>query len=99
MSEPLAAMVLPAGLVLERTTPAFTATTVPAGLLRAHRVGPGVWGTLVVESGTVVFVMEATGARRPVGAGERQVIPPEAEHHVEPSADAVFSVEFHRPSA
>ena len=99
MSEPLEELALPLGAVLERTTPVFTATTVPSGLLRAHRVAPGVWGRLVVEAGTVTFVMETTGAARIVGAGERQTIPPEVEHHVEPSADAAFTVEFHRPSA
>ena len=98
MNDPLGRLALPSGLLLERTTPAFTAATVPAGLVRAHRIAPGVWGRLVVEAGTVTFVMEADGASRRVGPGEHQVIPPDARHHVEPSADAVFAVEFHRPS-
>ncbi|MEZ5374866.1 MAG: DUF1971 domain-containing protein [Acidimicrobiales bacterium] len=35
-----------------------TTTPVPAGLLRAHRVADGVWGRLVVHSGTVSFVFD-----------------------------------------
>ena len=35
---------LPDGLEHVRTTDVFDNTTVPAGLLRAHRVADGVWG-------------------------------------------------------
>jgi tellurite resistance-related uncharacterized protein len=37
---------LPDGLVLDRTTDEFDEHTVPAGLLRDHRVAAGVWGRL-----------------------------------------------------
>lgn len=40
---------LPDGLVLIRTTDVFDNATVPASLLRAHRVADGVWGRLVVH--------------------------------------------------
>ena len=49
---------LPAHYTLTRTTPTFDNTTVPAGLLSAHRVADGVWGRLVVHSGQVTFVFE-----------------------------------------
>jgi len=87
---------LPDGVEWARTTPELTASTVPAGLLRAHRVAPGVWGVLRVLDGTVTFVEEATGATRDLAAGESQVIPPEVLHHVEPGPAARFVVEFHR---
>ena len=47
---------LPPGLMLHRTTDVFTDTTVPAGLLRAHRVAQGLWGRLVVLEGRLRFV-------------------------------------------
>lgn len=95
----LADLTLPDGVALVRTTPVFTIETVPAGLLRAHQVAPGVWGRLKVEAGTVTFAQESTGESRVVAAGEAQVIEPEALHHVEPSPDARFAVEFHRSRA
>ena len=62
----MAALELPEGLELVRVTDRFDARTVPAGLLRAHRVAAGVWGELCVLEGEVGFVFEASGARRVV---------------------------------
>ena len=76
-----------------RRTPDFTAATVPAGLLAAHRTTA--WAELVVTSGTVVFVEEEAMRSIPVGAGERHVIVPELIHHVEPEDDAEFHVQFY----
>ena len=49
---------MPDGLELVRTTDVFDQDSVPAGLLRAHRVADGVWGRLVVHSGAVTFVFD-----------------------------------------
>ena len=95
MSEDLDAE-LPRGLTLTRTTPRFDAETVPAGLLNAHRVADGVWGVLRVEAGSLTFVVETTGSRRVLHAGDQQVIPPTVLHHVELGPDAAFRVEFWR---
>lgn len=90
---------LPDGLVLTRTTEAFDDRTVPAGLLRAHRVADGVWGRLVVHRGSVGFVFED----RPedmmrVVAGGSVVIPPGRLHHVELAGPCAFAIEFYRPA-
>jgi tellurite resistance-related uncharacterized protein len=85
----------PAGLALVRTTPDFDEHTVPAALLSAHRVADGVWGRLVVRSGSLRFVFE-TGPGRIVHAGETQAIPPGVPHHVEVVGPVAFAVEFHR---
>ena len=91
---------IPAGFELTRTTETFDHETVPAGLLRAHRVADGVWGRLVVHAGTVTFVFEDDSANTHVlGAGESIVIPPARLHHVEPSPSAKFAVEFYRGPA
>jgi tellurite resistance-related uncharacterized protein len=97
--------VLPAGVELVRTTSEFTETTVPAGLLRAHRVAAGVWGRLAVSGGTVAFAFddadredadhEHADQERLVAAGEHQVIPPERPHHVRVVGPVRFVVEFH----
>lgn len=92
----LADAVLPDGLELRRTTPTFTADTVPAGLLKDHKIAPGVWGRLRVLEGSVTFVSDHTGESRDLGAGDTQVIEPDTLHHVVVRDDAVFHVEFHR---
>ena len=89
---------IPEGFTLARTTDVFDNDTVPAGLLRAHRVADGIWGRLVVHDGQVRFVFED----RPdepiaVSAGDAVVIPPARPHHVELDGPARFAVEFYRP--
>lgn len=94
----LEALALPTGSRLARTTPEFTADTVPDGLLGAHRVADEVWGRLCVFAGSVLFVEEESGQQRTVAASETQVIEPGVLHHVELADDARFVVEFHRMS-
>ena len=97
---------LPPGCELVRTTPEFDETTVPAGLLASHRVAPGLWGRLVVVSGSIRFGFDDTtddtindsADEWVVAAGERQVIPPERVHHVRVDGPVRFAVEFHRPA-
>lgn len=87
---------LPPGLELARTTPVFDQDSVPGGLLAAHQVAEGVWGRLVVHTGSLSFVFEDT-ADQPtrLEAGDRMVIPPQQPHHLELQGEATFAVEFH----
>ncbi len=88
---------LPNGLVHQRTTDIFSNETVPAGLLRAHRVADGVWGLLVVHSGSVVFVFEdEPDEPNLIEAGDHMVIPPARLHHIELDEPTTFAIEFHR---
>lgn len=88
---------LPDDVELTRTTDVFDNETVPAGLLRAHRVAVGVWGRLIVHTGTLNFVFEDR-ADEPivVPAGEHVVIPPARPHHLELEQPTTFAVEFYR---
>ena len=88
---------LPDAVVLTRTTHVFDNDTVPAGLLKAHRVADSIWGRLVVYTGTVGFVFEEE-ADQPcsVDAGASVVIPPGRHHHVILEGPATFAVEFYR---
>lgn len=89
---------LPAGVQLVRTTVKFDQDSVPAGLLRDHRVAEGVWGRLVVSSGHLTFLFEDSDEQpRSVSAGESVVIPPNRPHHLEVDGPVTFVVEFHRP--
>lgn len=88
---------LPGCTRLVRTTPEFDRESVPDGLLRAHRVADGVWGRLLVRSGSLRFVFE-DDSEHPVTIGEDavQVIPPGRPHHLELDVPVRFVVEFHR---
>lgn len=91
---------LPEGLELARTTDVFDEDSVPAGLLRAHRVASGVWGRLVVHSGSLGFVFEdESDIVVAVGVGEHLVIPPDRPHHLELDGPVTFAVEFHHRRA
>lgn len=91
---------LPDGLELARTTDVFDEHTHPGGLLRAHKVADGVWGRLVVHTGSLRFVFEDR-ADQPliVSAGDAVVIPPARQHHVEFDGPVTFAIEFHRQPA
>lgn len=106
---------MPDGLRLARTTAEFTDATTPAGLRRAHRVAPGVWGRLRVLEGTIRFVFEPTSANsdeltsleltshelasHELVAGQAIDIPPDTAHRVEPGPGCRFVVEFHEPGS
>jgi tellurite resistance-related uncharacterized protein len=88
---------LPDGLGHVRTTEVFDNATVPAGLLRAHRVAAGLWGRLVVHSGEITFVFEDHPDQPiTVRAGGSVAIPPDRPHHLELGEPARFAIEFHR---
>ena len=89
--------VLPDGLELARTTKVFDNDSAPAGLLRAHQVAEGVWGRLIVYTGSVGFVFEDDDSEViTVGKGDAVVIPPQRLHHVVLTEPATFAVEFYR---
>jgi hemoglobin len=87
---------LPAELIEARRTPLFDAESVPAPLTRSHRTS--VWAELRVQAGTVRYLDLEGPSPRDVrlGPGQTAVIPPGVEHHVEPSTDARFFVQFYR---
>lgn len=91
------ALELPDGFELVRTTAVWDNDTVPSGILSGHRVADGVWGQLVVRSGTVGFVFEdEPGTTIHVEAGGRVTIPPGRFHHVVLDGPSSFVVEFYR---
>jgi tellurite resistance-related uncharacterized protein len=88
---------LPADGEHVRTTEVFDSSTVPAGLLRQHRIGEGTWGRLVVHDGTVRLVFEdGAGEIIELTADDTAVVPPGRPHHVELGEGSRFAVEFHR---
>ena len=78
-----------------RSSPEFTNTTVPAGLLKDHSTKTGTWGKLVVFSGTVRFIADDSPV---VVLNETQpgVIVPNLRHRIEVAGDTRFRVDFYR---
>ncbi len=76
---------------------AFTETTTPPNFLKHHATRPGVWGRLVMESGTLEFDWAVGGAPTlTLKEGDTVVIPPEVAHRVEITGPVEFVVEFYR---
>lgn len=94
--QPLVDPALPADLVEARRTPLFDFESLPAALAKAHRTT--VWAELRVQTGSVRYVDLEGEAPRDVRLepGDSTVIVPGVEHHVEPSTDATFYVQFYR---
>lgn len=90
---------LPAGLRLQRSAE-FDPATVPAGLLRSHRLADDVWAEVSVRSGSLAFVWEdesGPGSTVELRAGDSIVVPPRVPHRVELlDDDTAFTVSFHR---
>lgn len=91
---------LPSDVAPYKNTAVFDAETVPAALKRSHSLKADTWGEIVVEQGSVRYVLEDEEDRSLVlRPGVVGVIAPERPHHVEPADDARFFVRFSkRPS-
>lgn len=90
---------LPPGLRHYKTSPEFTATTVPQSLLSAHRTKAGVWGLLRVAQGRLRYCIDDAVPPKAlvIEQGCTAVIDPETLHHVELlDAETRFLIEFHR---
>ncbi len=91
---------LPLGSEHVRTTPTFDNESVPAGLLRDHRIATGTWGRLIVHDGSLRLVFAAMDGQaadeQVVDADNAGIIPPDRLHQVVFDGPVSFAVEFHR---
>jgi tellurite methyltransferase len=86
---------MPEGLRFVRSSPVWTEQTVPRGLLRAHRLGPGTWGRIVVDAGQLRFIMSTEPALDTVlGPGSSQAMPPEVDHKVRLLGPVRFTIDY-----
>ena len=84
---------IPSAVTLGRRTPTFSYETVPAGLLGVHHTTT--WAELVVLTGSVLFRERSTDWSSTATADKSVVIVPNRRHHIEPSNDAEFYVQFY----
>lgn len=88
---------LPPGSTNYRSTPLFTETTVPAGLLGRHATAPGVWGLIRVQEGRLLYrVLEPLSERVLDPAAPPGLVEPTVPHQVAPLGPVRFQVEFYR---
>lgn len=77
-------------------TDVFTESTVPAGLLKDHRVMKGVWGKIVVLEGELRYTIQSDPPEVVLLNPDRfGVVEPQVYHHVTPQGKTRFYVEFH----
>lgn len=79
-------------------SPVFTEATLPDALQKDHQTKPGVWGRLVISSGTLIYLRNDRPAHV-LRAGEDAIIYPAEPHHVVPRGPVEFKVEFYRRKA
>lgn len=90
---------LPDGLRYVRSTDVWDDSSLPAGLRRDHRLGPGTWGVLHVLSGRLRFVPDGDTWSQPpaaMDAGASQPIPPQMTHHVETAGPVSVRIDFYK---
>ncbi len=87
---------LPDGLTPYKQTPEFTESTVPAGLLRDHKLSPDVWGVIHVVSGRLRYVIPSTQEDLVLEPGLNGVVMPDTAHHIASVGPVRFYVEFWR---
>ena len=86
---------LPGELRFVRSGRQWDVETVPAGLVRSHRIANGTWGRIAVTEGRLRFSATTTPPLEVVlGPSEAQAIPPNVEHHVEPVGAVRFTIDF-----
>lgn len=90
---------IPLGYEPYRRTPDFDENSVPEALLRCHATKRGVWARIHITRGSIDYYVHAPFSRRkrltPTSPG---VVLPEVEHHIAPSGEVSFFVEFWRPA-
>ena len=81
---------------LVRTTTEFDESSLPRGLRSSHKVAVGVWGNVVVRSGSIDFLFDDDeSTRTTLGPGDSQAIPPERVHHLDVTGPVRLVIEFY----
>jgi len=88
---------LPENVKSYKRTPTFTQDSVPKGLLKNHTTIEGAWAKIIVETGSLKYVIEGESPEEIMLSPELfGVVEPQVPHHVAPIGEVSFYVEFHR---
>ena len=88
--------VLPVNVKPTRKTPEFNESSVPAGLLKAHKTKEGVWGKIVIVEGSLRYtITEPELEVLTLDANVPGIIEPNVLHEVDPIGSVRFFVQFY----
>lgn len=88
---------LPEGVAHYKSTPEFTESTIPAGLLRSHSTAADVWGRITILEGSLLYrELEPALEEHLLTPGRPAIIAPQQKHEVAAVGPVRFCVEFHR---
>ena len=91
---------LPEGFECYTRTSDFDERSIPPGLRSEHTTRAGVWASIVVQAGSLRYVIEPPIARDLLlDPGHPGTVAPGVAHRVEPVGAVRFHVEFHRRRA
>ena len=91
------AAALPAGAACYKRIGPFDEDSLPAGLLREHRLKDDVWGVLTIVDGAIGLAWDdAEGGEIELAARSKLVIPPAVPHHLTVRGPFSLTIEFHR---
>lgn len=88
--------VLPAEVQAYKRTGTFDEDSVPAGLLKDHRTRAGVWGRIVIETGTLEYSFGEPRRSFVLSPERPGIVIPEVPHQVTLREPVRFHVEFLR---
>jgi tellurite resistance-related uncharacterized protein len=78
-----------------RSSPTFTAETLPAALRKEHRTKRGVWGVINVLEGALRYCKEDGSADEMLGPEKPGLVRPDEPHHVEVVGPVSVRIDFY----
>lgn len=78
-----------------RSSPIFTAETLPAALQRAHRTKRGVWGMIRILDGELRYCIEDGSPPQLLTPDRPGLVRPDEPHHVELLGPVTMRVDFY----
>ncbi|MCO1336607.1 DUF1971 domain-containing protein [Microbulbifer sp. OS29] len=88
---------LPPGIAPYKKTPEFTEENIPPGLLNDHNTKEGVWGKIVILTGSLEYTIQEPVVEVIVLNPKKfGVVEPTIRHHIKPLGAVKFHVEFFR---
>lgn len=88
---------LPANVTLYKKTPEFDESSIPKGLLKAHRTKEGVWGKIIISAGRLEYkINEPESEIVILDKNKHGTIEPTILHEVKAAGKVKFYVEFYK---
>jgi tellurite resistance-related uncharacterized protein len=88
---------IPAGMRAYKKTAVFHRDTIPAGLQKSHTTKPGVWGKIVVRSGTLEYrILGDAPEQHVLSPGRPGIVEATVPHEVRATGPVEFFVEFYK---